>query len=244
MYKVVVISGGSRGLGQAIVQAFLNKQEYKVATFSRSETSFINSLKDEGAFKGKFLFKSLDISDRLAIEAYIRSVREYFGSVDILINNAGIVRDDVLALQANEDIDKMLNINLRGVIYLTKVCVREMLIQRWGRIINVTSIVGESGYRGLSVYSITKAGLNGFTRSLAREIGGRGITVNSVAPGFLETEMTHSLNERQRQQIIRRTPVGRLGKPEDIVPVIEFLCSDAARFITGQTIAVDGGLTA
>ena len=138
----------------------------------------------------------------------MREVGERFGTVHVLVNNAGVALDGVLALQTDRAIDQMIDINLKGTIALTKACVREMLINRWGRIVTITSIVGKSGFRGLSVYSITKAGLDGFTRSLARELGDRGITVNSVAPGFLETEMTHGLSPQQKDQIVRRTPAG------------------------------------
>ena len=147
-------------------------------------------------------------------------------------------------VQRDEAVDQMIDVNLRGTIAITRTCVREMLINRWGRIVTITSIVGSSGFRGLSVYSLTKAGLDGFTRSLARELGDRGITVNSVAPGFLETEMTHGLSPQQRTQIVRRTPAGRLGTSADVAGIVKFLCSDAAEFVTGQTIFVDGGAMA
>lgn len=239
MRKVVIVSGGSKGLGRAIVQSFLENNNYVVSTFSRSRTKFIENL--EKNTKDSFYFETLDISNILRIKEYIKNVRKKFGSVDVLINNAGIARDAILALQHQDEIDNMLEINLKGTIALTKSCIREMLPKNWGRIINITSIVGKSGFRGLSVYSLTKAGLDGFTRSLARELGSRGITVNSIAPGFLETEMSHGLTEQQRQQVIRRTPMGRLGYPRDVVPLILFLCSEDASFITGQTIIVDGG---
>ena len=162
--------------------------------------------------------------------------------MDILINNAAIATDGLVALTSDDDLDKMLSVNLRGTILLTRACVREMLRNKWGRIINISSIVGQHGYRGLSVYSATKSGLDGFTRSLARELGELGITVNSIAPGFLETEMTHGLSEKQRNQIIKRTPLKRLGVAGDVTPLVLFLSSDAAQFITGQVITVDGGI--
>lgn len=244
MPRVVIVSGGSRGLGRNIIQAFLEDPQVVVATFSRSATPGIDNLLTDPDTKDRFDYTSLDLANRAALQGYVKTIRKRFGSVDILVNNAGIALDDVLALQPDENIQRMLDINLSGTVALTKACVREMLTQRGGRIVTVTSIVGTSGFRGLSVYSLTKAGLDGFTRSLARELGSRGITVNSVAPGFLETEMTHGLTESQREQIIRRTPLGRLGRPEDVVPIIRFLCSDAGSFITGQTIVVDGGATA
>ncbi len=244
MRRTVVISGGSRGLGAVLTRAFLTEEGYNVAICSRSRSEFVDSISSDSGFEGRFLFKQVDLSDRTAVHDYLREVGERFGTVHVLVNNAGVALDGVLALQTDRAIDQMIDINLKGTIALTKACVREMLINRWGRIVTITSIVGKSGFRGLSVYSITKAGLDGFTRSLARELGDRGITVNSVAPGFLETEMTHGLSPQQKDQIVRRTPAGRLGRGEDVASIVKFLCSDAAAFITGQTIVIDGGATA
>lgn len=243
MRKVVVVSGGSKGLGQEIVHALLRHEVYQVATFSRSTSAFVETLQADSAVSERFLFQEVDLTDKAAVKSFIQQVKQRFGAVDILVNNAGIANDALLALQTDQEIDQMIEINLKGTIGLTRLAVREMLPQRQGRIINITSIVGSRGYRGLAVYALTKAGLDGFTRSLARELGSRGITVNSVAPGFIETEMTHGLSEKQRQQIVKRTPLNRLGRPEDIVPFILFLCSDGANFITGQTIVIDGGVT-
>jgi 3-oxoacyl-[acyl-carrier protein] reductase len=171
------------------------------------------------------------------------AVIERFGRIDVLVNNAGVARDGVLPLFPDEQIDEVIDLNLRGTVHLTRLVTRRMLRQGSGRIINISSIVGLSGYRGLSVYSATKAALDGFTRALARELGGRGITVNSVAPGYLRTEMSHGLDEAQLGQIVRRTPAGRLGEADDVAAAVGFLASDAAAFITGHVLVVDGGLT-
>jgi 3-oxoacyl-[acyl-carrier protein] reductase len=161
--------------------------------------------------------------------------------LDALINNAGVAQDGVLAMMPEEQIERMLQVNLQAALLLTKECVRWMLLQGQGNIISVSSILAERGFSGLAAYAATKAGLIGMTRSLARELGPRQIRVNAIAPGYVETEMSDSLDMQQRQQIIRRTPLGRLATTEDIVPVVEFLLSPASQFITGQTIVVDGG---
>jgi len=242
--KVAVVSGGSRGFGPVLIRALLEDPDWAVACFSRSVTPEIQELRDAPATSDRFYFEAVDITDSGAVKRFVAAAREHLGSIDVLINNAGVALDRVLALQDEADIRQMLEVNLMGTVSLTKACVREMLARRWGRIVTITSIAGQSGYRGLSTYSMTKAGLDGFTRSLARELGDRGITVNSVAPGFMETAMTDGFSEEQRQQIIRRTPIGRLGTAGDVVPLIRFLCSDAAGYITGQTIVVDGGISA
>ncbi|MBI4236637.1 MAG: SDR family oxidoreductase [Chloroflexi bacterium] len=242
MPRTVVVSGGSRGLGEAIVWAFLDRTDCLVATFSRSRTPFVEETLRQCS--DRFCYQELDLTDRRGIGGYVRSVRERFGGVDILVNNAGVALDGILAIQPPDEIERMVDVNLKGTVALTRACVREMLPRRWGRVITVTSIVAKTGYRGLVGYSLTKAGLEGFTRALARELGDRGITANAVAPGFLATEMTHGLTEEQKQQIVRRTPAGRLGEPADVVPLVLFLASEEAEFITGQTVVVDGGLTA
>jgi 3-oxoacyl-[acyl-carrier protein] reductase len=241
--RVVVITGGSRGLGAGIAESFLANGDI-VATCSRSSTERTDAWSADPATADRFLFQAVDIVDSAAAGAFVAAVLERFGRIDILVNNAGIARDGMIAMAMEEDIDTVLDLNLRATFVMTRLVVRKMLLAGSGSIVNISSVVGTAGYRGLSVYSATKAGLDGFTRSLARELGSRGITVNSVAPGYLRTEMSHGLDEAQLQQIARRTPAGRLGEPSDIGSVVVFLTSPAAGFITGQTIVVDGGLTA
>jgi 3-oxoacyl-[acyl-carrier protein] reductase len=241
--RVVIVTGGSRGLGAGIVSAFLNEGD-RVATCSRSPTGQTDAWGADPALGDRFLFSAVDLADRRATEAFVAEVVERFGTVDVLVNNAGLARDGVLALFGEDDTDAVIDLNLKGTIHLTKLVVRRMLPQGSGRIVNVTSIVGRSGYRGLGVYSATKAGLDGFTRAMARELGSRGITVNSVAPGYMVTEMSHGLDEAQLAQIARRTPVGRLGEVEEVAAAILFLVSPSAAFISGHVLVIDGGLTA
>lgn len=241
--KTVLITGGSRGLGQHFVRAFLDDGGYNVAACARHRTPFIRDL-EASPLAGRFFFDEVDISDSASSRRFVAATRKRFGGVDILINNAAVVAYSVLAIQDDRQSDRMIDVNIRGTVAVTRACAREMLKKQWGRIIMLTSITGRTGYRGLSVYAITKAGLDGFMRALARELGDRGITVNSVAPGFLHTDMTQGLTAEQREQIARRTPAGRLGRCEDVVPLVKFLCSEEAGFISGQTICVDGGLTA
>lgn len=241
--RVIIISGGSRGLGLALVRHFLAAGD-AVATFSRSPTSDVETLKTDGATADRFFYASADATDSDAIQGFVGAVNERFGRIDALVNNAGIARDGVIATMPDDQIRQLLEVNLAGTLMLTREVVRMMLLTASGRIVNISSILGLRGYSGLSAYSATKAGLIGMTASLARELGSRGITVNCVAPGYLETEMTGELGEQQKQQIIRRTPLGRLGTPGDVVGAVDFFLSEAAAFITGQTIAVDGGISA
>lgn len=239
--RVVIVTGGSRGLGAGIVQGYLDAGE-RVATCARSRTDEVDRWEKE--FEGRFLFAETDMSDRDSTTSFVTTVIETWGQVDVLINNAGVARDGILAVASPEDIDTVLDLNLKGTIHITHLVSRRMLSRGSGHIVNISSIVGLSGYRGLSVYSATKAALDGFTRSLSRELGSRGIMVNSIAPGYLRTEMSHGLDEDQLQQIVRRTPAGRLGEPDDIARVCLFLTAPENDYLTGQVIVADGGLTA
>lgn len=238
--KTVLITGGSKGLGAGLVTLFLDRG-YRVATCSRSETPQVKRWSEEAA--DRFFHETLDLIDREACKNFVNRVQEQLGNIDILVNNAGVSSTSVLPLATAESIDQVVDLNLKSTMYMSHLVTRQMLSLGWGRVINISSIVGLSGYRGLSVYSATKAALDGFTRSLARELGARNITVNSVAPGYLTTEMTQELDAAQTRQIVGRTPLQRLGDPQDVAEVVEFLASERSAFITGQVIVVDGGLT-
>lgn len=241
--RTVLVSGGSRGLGAGLVAYFLERG-HRVATFSRKPTEQVEAWSSDPATAGRFHFTAADATDRDAVRAMLKDIHGEWGSIEVLVNNAGMAIDGLLPLLKDEDIDHLIELDLASVIHLTKRVLRPMLLADWGRIINISSIVGLSGYRGLSVYGATKAGLDGFTRGLCREVGVKNITVNSVAPGYLRTEMTDSMSSEHMGQIVRRTPAGRLGEVSDVAPVVGFLASDEASFITGQTIVVDGGITA
>lgn len=240
--RVVVVTGGSRGLGAGLVQSYLDTGDL-VATCARSSTPEIERWAKDPDTSERLAFVPADLSKKEEAEGFVRSVIERWGHIDVLVNNAGVARDGVLGLFNDEDVDAVVDLNLKGTIYVTRPVVRRMLSRGSGTIVNISSIVGRSGYRGLAVYSATKASLEGFTRALARELGSRGITVNAVAPGYLRTEMSHGLDEAQLGQIERRTPMGRLGEPEDVARAVHFLTDPRNDFVTGQVLVVDGGLT-
>ena len=239
-FQTVIVSGGSRGLGMAFVEDLL-RSGYRVCTFSRTKTEFIERV-EKGPSADRFRWEAIDGTDFSAVDQFVSRVHDNFGPIYSVINNAGVAVDGVLTLTRAQDISKVLALNLEGAIRLARAGIKSMLLGGTGCIVNISSIIGQRGYSGLSVYSATKAGLDGFSRSLARELGERNIRVNSVAPGYLETEMSSTLGEAHRTQIVRRTPLGRLGRVEDVTGIVRFLLSDEARFITGQTMVVDGGI--
>lgn len=241
--RAVIVTGGSRGLGAALVEGFLAQGD-RVATCSRRRSDRIEAWATEPSLAGRFLYAAFDMSDRRACASFVAEVVRSFGTVDVLVNNAGLARASVLALVHDDDVDEVVDLNLKATIEMTRIVVRRMLPKGTGRIVNVSSIVGLTGYRGLAVYGATKAAIDGLTRALAREVGPRGITVNSVAPGYLRTEMSHGLDASQLDQIVRRTPAGRLGEPEDVVRAVLFLAAPEADFLTGHVLVIDGGLTA
>jgi 3-oxoacyl-[acyl-carrier protein] reductase len=240
--RVALITGGSKGLGAGLVDAYL-AAGYCVETCSRSKTERVEAWESDPNIQGRFTFTSADVSDSEEADGFVKQAAARRGRIDVLVNNAGVAREGVIGLFADAPIDQVVDLNLKGTIYVTRAASRVMLAKRSGAIVNISSIIGLSGYRGLSVYGATKAALDGFTRAVARELGSRGITVNSVAPGYLRTEMSHGLDTNQLDQITRRTPMGRLGEPHDVARAVLFLTDPANQYITGQVLVVDGGLT-
>jgi 3-oxoacyl-[acyl-carrier protein] reductase len=237
---VVVVSGGSKGLGRGLVEALL-ATGHTVATFARTPTPFVEE--QQRAHPDRFWWRAIDATDSARVRELVRDVAERFGRIDGLVNNAGVAVEGVLPLVREDAMHRVIATNLEAAIQLAQAVSRVMLPRRAGSIVNISSIVGMRGYAGLSVYSATKGALDAFTRSLARELGPRGIRVNSVAPGYLDTELSATLGDEQKAQIIRRTPLGRLGTAEDVAGAVAFLLSPAARHITGITLVIDGGVT-
>ncbi len=240
--RVALITGGSKGLGAGLVDAYL-AAGYCVETCSRSKTERVEAWESDPDIQGRFTFTGADVSVSEEADGFVKQAAARRGRIDVLVNNAGVAREGVIGLFADAPIDQVVDLNLKGTIYVTRAASRVMLAKRSGAIVNISSVIGLSGYRGLSVYGATKAALDGFTRGLARELGSRGITVNSVAPGYLRTEMSHGLDSEQLGQITRRTPLGRLGEPHDVARAVLFLTDAANSYITGQVLVVDGGLS-
>jgi len=240
--QVVVISGGSRGLGQALAADLLAGGK-RVATFSRSKTAFIEQCLADDPEGRRFHWAAVDGTDFDRVREFVKEADQRFGRVDVVINNAGIGVDGILSTMPDAEVHRGIALNLEAAIQLTRAGLKPMLRQQSGCVINVTSVNGVRGFSGVSVYSATKAALDGLTRSLAREVGPKGIRVNSIAPGYFESDMTGELNDRQKAWIVRRTALRRLGHVDDLVGVVRFLVSPEACFVTGQTIVVDGGLT-
>ena len=235
----IILSGGSRGLGKAIAEGLL-QAGYRVSTFSRSVTDFVKQL--EG--NKHFLFSAADLVDAASVSAFLKSAEATLGPPYGLVNCAAIAHDGLLATMPDDSIRKMLATNAEGTLRLTKLVVRRMLLARAGGVIlNISSISSIRGFRGLSAYAFTKGGMDAFTRALARELGEQKIRVNAIAPGYYDTEISRNLKDAQKAQILRRTPLGRLGRPEDVVGAVLFFLSDQASFITGQVLVVDGGST-
>jgi 3-oxoacyl-[acyl-carrier protein] reductase len=241
----VIVSGGSRGLGLAMSRG-LAAAGYRVIALARSLSAELTSAAREAADSGRgaIEFRACDLSDLDQIGPLVRAVRADFGPLYGLVNNAGLGTSGILSNMRDTDIQRLIQLNTVSPIILSKYAVRSMMTQREGRIVNMASVVASTGYSGLAVYSATKASLVGFTRSLAREVGQLGITVNAVAPGFIATEMTHDLDEPQRLQIARRSALKRMADPIDVARSVEFLLGESGRNITGITLTVDAGNTA
>jgi len=241
----VIVTGGSRGLGMAIARR-LTGAGYRVIAVARKETNQLASAIEEADRDnpGSLRFVPCDLAVIEDISKLVKTLRKDFGPIYGLVNNAAVGFDSVLALMHNSQIEQLVRVNTLSPIVLTKYVVRSMMADGGGRIVNVASIIGFTGYSGLSVYGATKASLIGFTRSLAREVGRMGVNVNAVAPGFLDTEMTQGLEGEQRQQIARRSALRRLPDIDDVADAVEFLLGDKAKSITGTVLTVDAGNTA
>lgn len=239
--KVVLVTGASRGIGAAIAHAFAQKGAIVVgtATSSAGADKITQAIQATGN-RGVGLV--LDVCNADHIEQLLKHVQEQFGAVAILVNNAGITEDNLILRMRSEQWDHVIDTDLNSVYRTTKGCLRAMMKARWGRVINITSVVGITGNPGQANYCAAKAGVIGFTKSVAIEMAGVGITVNAVAPGFIQTDMTDALNEKQQAAIMSQIPAKKLGKPVDIAHVALFLASDEAAYITGQTLHVNGGM--
>lgn len=241
--RVAVVTGGGRGIGRAIAVR-LAEEGADIAITYRSNDAEAGKTKAlvEGAGKTCRVYKG-DIAESDVVEAMFGEVASDFGRVDILVNNAGITRDNIMMRMKESEFDDVISTNLKGTYLCTKAVMRQMVRARWGRIVNITSVVGLSGNPGQANYAASKAGMIGFTKSVARELAQRNITANAVAPGYVETELTGTLSEEVKDYILSQTPVGRFAKPEEVALAVGFLCGEEAGYITGQTLAVDGGMT-
>ncbi len=239
--KVVLVTGASRGIGQAIATALGEQGATVIGTATSDKgAEAISSYFAEAGIKGQGM--KLDVGDDESVAAVMGAITDTYAPVDILVNNAGITRDNLLMRMKAEEWDSVINTNLTSLYRLSKSVVRGMMKARTGRIINIASVVGSSGNAGQTNYSAAKAGMLGFTKSLAAELGSRGITVNAVAPGFIDTDMTRDLADEQRNALLKNIPLARLGQPQEIAAVVAFLASDAAGYVTGETIHVNGGM--
>lgn len=241
MNKLVIVTGASRGLGLAICRQLL-QQGFTVLAVARTLSTDLNALTEQ--YGSALTFVSADLSDLDNIQPLCSELIKQHGRPYALINNAAVGYDGVLATMHNSEINTLLNLNVQAPILLTKYLLRPMLLNQSGRIINISSIIARTGFNGLSVYAASKAALEGFTKSLSREVGKAGITVNCVAPGYMQTEMTNSLQGDKLESIKRRSPLGRLATPDDAAGAVVYLLSEQAAAITGTTITVDAGSTA
>jgi 3-oxoacyl-[acyl-carrier protein] reductase len=239
--KITLVTGASRGIGQAIALKLGQQGAVVIGTATtESGANTISQYLEKAGIKGMGI--ALNVNDTEQIDNTIQIIREKFGEIEILINNAGISRDNLLVRMKDEEWDDIMETDLKSVFRLSRIVLRAMMKARYGRIINISSVVGSMGNTGQTNYAAAKAGMFGFSKSLAREVGSRNITVNCVAPGFIDTDMTRSLANEHQQNLIQHVPLGRLGRPEEIASAVAFLASSAAGYITGATLHVNGGM--
>jgi 3-oxoacyl-[acyl-carrier protein] reductase len=239
--SIAVVTGASRGIGQAILRTLGAKGAVMVGT-ATTELGAEGITEDLRAHNCKGRGLKLDVAEPATVAAVVKTIQDEFGTITILVNNAGVTRDNLLMRMKAIEWEEIININLTSLYHLTKACLRGMMKARYGRIINIASVVGQMGNPGQSNYAAAKAGMIGFTKSLARELGSRGITVNTVAPGFIDTDMTQALPEQQREALVKQIPLNRLGQTSDVANAVLFLASSEAAYITGETLNVNGGM--
>ncbi len=240
--RVAIVTGSGRGIGRAIALK-LAEVGATVVVNDIGQPEPVESVAEEiRAMNRQSLAVLADVSLSTDVARLVETTRATYGKIDIMVNNAGITRDQLVVRMSEEDWDKVLAVNLKGVFLCTGVVLKYMIKQRWGRIVSIASIVGIVGNPGQANYASAKAGIIGFTRTIAKEVASRGITANAVAPGFIDTEMTQHLDEKRRQELVGHIPLGYLGSPRDVAEAVAFLASDEARYITGQVLSVDGGM--
>lgn len=240
--KTALVTGASRGIGRAVSVALARAGAYVAINYRSNEEAATETLAQVRAAGGDGELLAFDVADADRVEACVRDLTQRRGGLDVLVNNAGIAVDQLLLRIKPDDLTRTWHTNLNGAIWCAKAAIRPMMRKKSGRIINVSSVVGETGNPGQTAYSASKAALIGLTKTLAREYASRGITVNVVAPGYIETDMTADLPEEAKQKIVEQTPVGRVGKPEEIAAAVLYLASDEASYVTGQVLRVNGGM--
>jgi len=239
--KVVVVTGGNRGIGKAIALK-LAKEGAFVAICGTNEATLKETVLEIEKLGVKSFQMKVDVSKGPEVDLFVKAVLETFGKVDVLVNNAGITKDNLLLRMSEQEWDDVLNVNLKSAFLMTKYFVKSMMKARQGKIINITSIVGVRGNAGQANYAASKAGIIGLTKTTAREFSSRNITCNAIAPGFIQTDMTHALGEQAKEALLKEIPLGFLGETSDIANVVAFFASDDSRYITGQVVCVDGGM--
>jgi 3-oxoacyl-[acyl-carrier protein] reductase len=241
--RVVVVTGGSKGIGRSIALRFAAERPHIVLVhFDPDDNAANDTLRTLSELGVQAESHKVDVSSRTAVEDLFKAILDRLGRVDVLVNNAGIVRDTFFMRMSEEDWDMVLRVNLKSVFNCTQAVIRPMIKQRGGRIVSISSVVGQIGNAGQANYSASKAGIMGFTKTVAKEVAGRGITVNAVAPGFIQTDMTANLPAKVKELFLQQIPMGRMGMPEDVAETVYWLCSNAAGYITGQIVHVNGGL--